>query len=396
MVLSPALTYQPVVANILAAVRGVLGQPSQKLALHEPQFGGREWEYLKECLDSGWVSSAGSYVDRFERDLMSFTGTACAVATSSGTAALHICLLLAGVKAGDEVLVPALTFVATANAVSYVAAVPHFIDSEAMSFGVDADKLDAHLRETARTVDGVCLNQRTGAPIRALIVMHVFGQPADLDALNEVARRWHLVLIEDAAEALGSTYHGRHIGNVGLLSALSFNGNKVVTTGGGGAILTNDVQLGRRAKHLTTTARLHHRWRFVHDEVGFNYRLPNLNAALGCAQLEELPAFIECKRVLAARYERAFKQVSGVRFVTEPTDTRSNYWLNAIVLDGCNEPLLDEMLDALNDAGFASRPVWTLMHRLPMFRDFPRSDLAVAEQLEARIVNLPSSARLGT
>jgi perosamine synthetase len=383
-------------SDVLAAVREVLGQPSKALALHEPEFAGREWDYLKECLDTGWVSSVGSYVARFEHGLATYTGARHAIATSSGTSALHICLLLAGVKAGDEVLIPTLTFIATANAVAYLAASPHFVDSEPVSLGMDAARLDEYLRDTARLAGGVCVNRHTGAPIRALVVMHVFGHPADLDALSEVALRWHLVLIEDAAESLGSSYHGRHTGNVGLLSALSFNGNKIVTTGGGGAVLTNDAALGRRAKHLTTTARTPHRWSFLHDEVGYNYRLPNLNAALGCAQLEQLGSMLERKRRLAARYAKAFANVEGVKFLNEPPGTSSNYWLNAIVLDVAHEALRDNLLVALNDDGYMSRPVWTLMHKLPMYDTCPHMDLTVAEQMEARIINLPSSAKLGT
>lgn len=380
---------------VLSAVRDVLGTPDAPIALHEPEFAGREWEYVKECLDTGWVSSVGAFVDRFERDLCALTGARVAVATSNGTAALHVCLLLAGVRARDEVLLPTLTFVATANAVSYLAATPHFVDSETVSLGVDAVRLDAYLRESADVVDGVCVNRRSGATIRALVAMHVFGHPCDLDALDEVARRWKLVLIEDAAESLGSTYHGRHAGSVGRLAALSFNGNKVVTTGGGGAILTSDAEMGRRAKHLTTTARTPHRWSFLHDEVGYNYRLPNINAALGCAQLERLASMVDRKRTLAVRYQRAFAAVDGVRSVREPEGTRSNYWLNAIVLDAAQQGRRDDVLSALNDARYMSRPVWTLMHRLPMYLACPRMDLTVAEQLEARIVNLPSSAKLG-
>ena len=383
-----------VVDDVLGAVRAVLGDARQPIALHEPEFGGREWDYVKQCLDTGWVSSVGSFVDRFERDLSAFTGAAHAIATSNGTSALHVCLLLAGVRPGDEVLMPALTFIATANAVSYVSAVPHFVDSETVSLAVDAVKLEAHLQDTAQLVDGVCINHRTGAPIRALVVMHVFGHPADLDALDALARRWHLVLIEDAAESLGSTYRGRHTGNVGALSALSFNGNKVVTTGGGGAVLTNDAGLARRAKHLTTTARTPHRWSFLHDEVGYNYRLPNLNAALGCAQVEQLPSFVERKRRLAERYRSAFEGVDGVRFLVEPPGTSSNYWLNAVVLDGENAGQRDALLAALNDAGYMARPLWTPMHRLPMYAACPRDDLEVTEQFEARVVNVPSSAKL--
>lgn len=385
----------PVVAQVLQAMRGVLGQPQHTVPLHEPEFAGHEWQYVKECLDTGWVSSAGFYVERFEQQLAAYTGARHAVATSNGTAALHICLLLAGVTAGDEVLVPTLTFIATVNAISYLAAVPHFVDAESRSLGVDAARLDAYLERTARLERDVCINRLTRARVRALVVMHVFGHPVDLDAVAAVAARWRLILIEDAAESLGSTYRGRHTGNFGLLAALSFNGNKIVTTGGGGAVLTNDPALGRRAKHLTTTARTPHQWGFLHDEVGYNYRLPNINAALGCAQLERLPEMLAHKRRLAARYEAAFAGIRDVTFLREPSGTVSNYWLNAIVLGERYAASRDQLLAALNNAGYGSRPVWTLMHRLPMYRVCPRMDLTVAEQLEARIVNLPSSARLG-
>ena len=385
----------PVVRGVLDAVARVLGPPRGTIALHEPEFAGREWEYVKECIDTGWVSSVGSYVDRFERELAAYTGAQAAIATSNGTAALHTCMILAGVQPGDEVLLPTLTFIATANAVTYANATPHFLDSETVSLGIDASRTDAYLREVATLVDGVCVNRRTGAPIRALVAMHVFGHPADLDALVEVAARWKLVLIEDAAESLGSSYRGRHTGNVGLVSALSFNGNKIVTTGGGGAVLTNDAALARRAKHLTTTARVGHPWSFIHDEIGYNYRLPNLNAALGCAQLEQLPAAVERKRHLALRYEHELRAVPGVTFLHEPPHTRANYWLNAVILAEEERGERDALLRALNDAGYMARPLWTLMHRLPMYSACPRMEVSVAESLEARVVNLPSSARLG-
>lgn len=384
------------VTTVLDAVRQVLGQPSEMLALHEPQFSGREWSYVKECIDTGWVSSVGSFVDRFERDLAAFTGAAHAIATSNGTAALHMCLILSGVETGDEVLLPALTFIATANAVSYLAAIPHFVDSEQTSLGIDAAKLDEYLSKVAYLAGDVCINRSTGARIRALVVMHVFGHPADIEGLSAVARKWRLALVEDAAESLGSTYQGRHTGNFGSVSALSFNGNKVVTTGGGGAVLTNDPELARRAKHLSTTARVAHRWSFLHDEVGYNYRLPNINAALGCAQLEQLPEFVRQKRRLADNYAQAFAGVSGVRFLREPAGTSSNYWLNTIVLDERHAGRRDDLLAALNDARYMSRPVWTLMHRLPMYAATPRMDLPTAEDLEARVINLPSSPKLAT
>ncbi|MFN9805816.1 MAG: LegC family aminotransferase, partial [Betaproteobacteria bacterium] len=297
---------------------------------------------------------------------------------------------------GDEVLMPALTFIATANAVSYARAVPHFVDSEEVTLGVDAAHLQAYLERTAERRGGSTFNRQTGARIRALVVMHVFGHPCDMDALVALAERWHLVLIEDAAESLGSYYKGRHTGNLGLVAALSFNGNKVVTTGGGGAVLTNDPVLGKRAKHLSTTARVPHRWSFLHDEVGYNYRLPNLNAALGCAQLENLASFIERKRRLAARYEAAFVGVPGLRFLREVEKARGNYWLNAIVLDPGEARHRDILLTVLNDAGYVSRPIWTLMHRLPMYVDCPRMPLPMAESLEARVINIPSSPRLAS
>lgn len=391
---SPALPAYTLAREVRDRLKAVLGETNATIPLHEPEFRGEEWTYLKDCLDTGWVSSVGAYVDRLETDLAEITGVSRAVAVANGTAALHICLELAGVQPGDEVLVPALTFIATANAVSYAGAKPHFVDSESITLGVDAAKLDAHLEEVAELVDGVCVNRRTGAPIRALVVMHVFGHPSDLDVLERVCQRWNLRLVEDAAESLGSFYKGVHTGNRGVLSALSFNGNKVVTTGGGGAILTNDPELGRRAKHLTTTARVPHRWNFLHDEVGYNYRMPNLNAALGCAQLERLPDMLRRKRELAHRYEAAFRDLPGVRFLTEPAGSISNYWLNTLIIDDLELSTRDQLLEQLNDAGYMSRPIWTLLHRLPMYSDCPRSDLTGAEQLEAAVINIPSSARL--
>lgn len=361
------------------------------LALHEPTFAGNEWAYVKECIDTGWVSTAGKYVGRFEEMLRQTTGAAHAIAVMNGTAALHICLQLAGVRRGDEVLIPALTFIATANAVAYCGATPHLVDSEERTLGMDATKLDRYLRDIAGVKDGVCVNKRTGAVIRAAVPMHTFGHPVDLDALSEVCARWKLVLVEDAAESLGATYRGRHTGNAGLLSALSFNGNKVVTTGGGGAVLTNDPVIGRRAKHITTTARLVHRWSFLHDEVGYNYRMPNLNAALGCAQLEELPRFIEAKRAQVGRYARALAGVPGVKLFTEQPWARSSYWLNALLLDVPDLATRDRLLEETNARGIQTRPVWTLMHRLPHFEACPRDDLSVAEAIDQRLVNLPSS-----
>jgi perosamine synthetase len=379
---------------ILNAVRTVTGEREGFVPLHEPEFAGNEAAYVADCIETGWVSSVGSYVDRIERDLAEFCGTSHVVAVVNGTAALHISLLLAGVERGDEVLMPTLTFIATANATSYAGGVPHFVDSEAESLGVDPDKLDAHLETIAERREDGCYNRVTGRRIAALIVMHAFGHPARLDQLVALSEKWGIRLVEDAAESLGSSYRGTHTGNFGLVSALSFNGNKVMTTGGGGAILTNDPALAQRAKHLTTTARVPDRWNFVHDEIGFNYRMPNINAALGCAQLEQVPGMLARKRRLAERYAAAFDAIDGVDFLREPGGTISNYWLCTLLLDADNADRHQELLGVLNDADLMARPVWTLMHRLPMFANGPRADLSCAEDLASRIVNVPSSPNL--
>lgn len=384
-----------IAATVVAALARVLPPPDGLLPLHEPSFAGREWDYLKECLDTGWVSSVGKFVDRFEQQLAEVAGVRRAVAVVNGTAALHVCLQLVGVERDDEVLVPALTFIATANAVSYCGAHPHFVDSEERSLGLDPARLADHLGEIAELRPAGCFNRRTGRRIKAVVPMHTFGHPVDLDPLAELCRRYRIELVEDAAESLGSYYKGRHTGNAGRVSALSFNGNKVITTGGGGAILTNDEALGQRAKHLTTTARVAHQWSFIHDAVGYNYRLPNINAALGCAQLEQLDGFIAAKRALARSYAAAFAGLPGMRFFTEPDYAASNYWLNVLLLDRPDLARRDAILAATNAAGFMTRPAWTLMHRLPMFAACPRAPLDVAEALEARLINLPSSARLG-
>lgn len=380
------------VADVVAAVRRVAGSGAP---LHEPRFGGNESAYLKECLDSTFVSSVGPFVDRFEEVLAGYTGARHAVAVVNGTAALQVALLVAGVGRGDEVLVPALTFVATSNAVAHCGAMPHFVDSERLTCGMDPAALRTHLSKIADRDGGACVNRETGRPIRAIVPMHVFGHPADLAGLQEVARDFSLAVVEDAAESLGSAYRGRHTGTFGLLGILSFNGNKTITTGGGGAILTNDPELARRAKHLTTTARVPHPWEYWHDEVGFNYRMPNLNAALGCAQLEQLPELVDAKRRLYGRYVDAFSEVAGVRLLAEPPGCRSNYWLQAIELQDDVADERDAILAATNAQGFMTRPVWALNHRLPAFAKCPSMPLPVASLIERRIINLPSSAQLG-
>jgi len=380
--------------TVVEAVRRVVGTPNGVLALHEPVFAGNEVAYLEDCIKSTFVSSVGKFVDRFERMLEELTGAKRAIAVVNGPAALHTCFTLAGVAHGDEVVSPALTFIATTNAITYCGATPHFVDSSLETLGMDAQALGTRLDAVASKTARGTVNRETGRRIAAIAPMHTFGHPVDMDAIAAIARHWDIPVVEDAAESLGSTYKGHVVGSQARLAATSFNGNKIVTTGGGGAILTNDEELGRHAKHLTTTAKLPHKWAFIHDEIGFNYRLPNLNAALGCAQLEQLDGFLKNKRSLAMAYDRAFAGVGGVRFAREPEGTTSNYWLNAILLDEAHSAMRDDVLTALNDAGFGARPAWTLMHQLPMFAACPRGDLRVAESIERRLINLPSSASI--
>lgn len=376
-------------AQEVAAVMGGLFPKGANL--HEPSFKGHEWDYVKECLDTGWVSSVGKFVDRFEADLAAYTGVKRAVVVANGTAALQICLKLAGVEAKDEVLMPALTFVATANAAAYLGAVPHFVDCDEASMGLDPVKLEDYLKSIGKIQAGALINTRTGRKIKALMPMHTFGHPVDLDPLVEICNRYHLTLIEDAAESLGSFYKGRHTGNWGKVSALSFNGNKIVTTGGGGAILTNDEALGKLAKHLTTTAKVPHRWDFFHDQLGYNYRMPNLNAALGCAQLEQLPRFIEKKRALHDRYVKAFSALKGLKVFSELSYGKSNYWLNALVLEKESAFERDAILAHCHERSIMARPAWILMNELPMYKDCPKMDLSESVSLLSRIVSIPSS-----
>lgn len=387
---------QPDTEKIIAAIKSVIHPKKEgSVALHEPFFNGNEWKYVKDCIDSTWVSYVGKYVDRFEEMLADFTGVKRAVVVVNGTAALQIALKLIGVQPGDEVLVPALTFVATANAVVHCGAIPHFVDSEEKTLGMDSQKLKDYLRDICRVNSDGCTNKQTGRQIKAVIPMHTFGHPVDLDPLADICHEFKLVMIEDAAESLGSFYKGKHTGNWGKLSILSFNGNKTITTGGGGAILTNDEELGRLAKHLTTTAKLPHRWEYRHDHIGYNFRLPNINAALGCAQMEQLPGFLEKKRVLATRYQRAFEDIEGIKFFCEPPYAKSNYWLNVLLLDEANLDQRDKLLEKTHDAGIMTRPVWTLLNKLAMFQDCPCMDLSRANNLEARLINIPSSSFLG-
>ena len=379
---------------ITERVRGVTGVA--QAALHEPRFAGNEWAYVKQCIDTGWVSSVGSFVDRFERDLAAYTGARHAVVVSNGTSGLQIALHVSGVLPGDEVIVPALSFVATANAVMHCGAQPHFADSDVTSLGLAVAPLAEYLARITEQRGGACVNRESGRRVAAIVPMHTFGHPVDMPALMELAARLNIAVVEDAAESLGSLADGHHTGTFGRCAMLSFNGNKIVTTGGGGAIITDDAELARHAKHLTTTAKQPHRWAFLHDAVGYNYRMPNLNAAMGCAQLEQIDGFLQAKRELTQRYAQALHDVAGVSLFVERPGTRSNYWLQTLILDRDVADQRDDILAATNAAGQMTRPVWELLTRLPMYTACAAMPTPVAQDLARRIVNLPSSPQLVT
>ena len=378
--------------QVITAIRTVVG--SSPAVLHEPTFNGNEWRYVKECLDSTFVSSVGEFVNRFETDLADFTGSTYVIAVVNGTAALHIALMLAGVKSGDEVLIPPLSFVATANAVVYCGANPHFVDCHESTLGIDPVKLRDYLSTQTELRSGHCVNKSTGRIIRAMVPVHTFGHPVDLEGLISIARDYKLVMIEDAAESIGSYYDNQHTGTFSKLGILSFNGNKTVTTGGGGAILTGDVAVAKHARHITTTAKMPHAWEYRHDDIGYNYRLPNLNAALGCAQLEQLPTILAAKRELFRRYEQAFTQVSNIKLISEPEKCHSNYWLQTILMDQDVLGQRNRLLEATNNAGYMTRPAWSMLHESQPFKNCPKMDLSCACSLAARLVNIPSSPSL--
>ena len=376
------------------ALRKALPDAKLPVGLHDPHFAGNEWTYVKECLDTGWVSYNGAFVSRLESMLVDLTGAGACAAVVSGTVAIEMALRIVGVGPGDEVLSPTLTFIATNNAIAHVGAVPHFVDSEAGSLGVDVEKLARHLDNIAEIVGDSTRNRLTGRRLAAILPMHCFGLPVDMDALLALAERWRLPVIEDAAEAIGSTYKGRACGSLAPVACLSFNGNKIVTTGGGGAVLTRDPELGRRLRHLTSTAKTPHPFEFIHDEIGWNYRMPNINAALGCAMLEQLPDRLKAKRILQERYEAVFAATNRVSMVREPKYGRSNYWLSAAMLDSSDAAERDSIIEATHKAGYLCRAVWRLSHTLPMYQDCPRMDLGGAEDLQPRIINLPSAPQL--
>lgn len=370
-------------------VREVFAQKEGMIILHDPRFIGNERKYLMDAMDSNFVSSVGEYVNRFEQAICDYTGSKFAVAAVNGTSALHICLLLAGVRQGEEVITQPVSFIATCNAISYTGAKPVFVDVDKHTMGMSAEKLEDFLKENARKgADGYTYNNKTGKRFAAVVPMHTFGHPCDLEGLLEVCERYNITLVEDAAESIGSIYKGKHTGVFGKLAALSFNGNKVITTGGGGMILTQDEKLAKLAKHITTTAKVPHRWEYNHDYTAYNYRLTNLAAALGLGQIEQCDFFIEQKRKLTDKY-KAFFAGKDIEFFTEPENCRSNYWLNAVILKNREER--DAFLTYTNDNGVMTRPIWVLNNKLNMYKGCQCGDLSNAQWLEDRVVNIPST-----
>lgn len=376
--------------EIISFIKSLYGH-ADFIPLHEPRFFGNEKKYLNECIDSTFVSSVGKFVDMFEQKIAEFTGAKYAVTTTNGTAALHISLLLSGVEHGDEVMTQPLTFIATCNAISYCNADPVFIDVDLDTLGLSPTALKEFLKNNCEISGQKCINKKSGKTIKACVPMHTFGHPCKIDEIKTICDEWHIALVEDAAESLGSYYGGRHTGTFGLVGAISFNGNKIITSGGGGCIITNDEVIAKKAKHITTTAKIPHKWEYVHDLVGYNYRLPNINAALLMAQLEQLEKFLASKRELAIKYKNFFAN-TDIKFIEEPKNSKSNYWLQAILLK--DKSRRDEFLEFTNKNGVMTRPIWRLMNELEMYRDCQKDELKNAKYLEERVVNIPSSVRV--
>jgi aminotransferase in exopolysaccharide biosynthesis len=360
------------------------------IPLHQPRFVGNEKKYLNECIDSTFVSSVGKFVDEFEKKIAKYTGAKYAVATTNGTSAIHISLIVGGVKQDDEVITQPVNFVACCNAISYCNAKPIFIDVDKDSMGLSPSALKFFLENNTTVKNKQCINNRTHKVIKACVPMHSYGHPCRIDEIKKICDEYYIFLIEDAAESVGSLYKNKHTGTFGHLGAMSFNGNKIITAGGGGCIVTNDNFLAKKAKHLTTTAKVPHKWNFNHDMVGYNYRMPNLNASILVAQLEHLDNFISNKRNLAHKYETFFKSLE-YDFFKETENSKSNYWLNSIILKDKNQR--DQFLEETNSKGIMTRPIWTLMNKLPMFKDSQCDDLKNSEWLDQRVVNIPSSVK---
>jgi len=373
---------------IIDFIRATFDEKDAYIPLHQPLFDNIDRKYVLEAIDSTFVSSIGKFVDRFEDMIKGYTGAKCAVAIVNGTSALHLSLLLAGVKRNDLVITQPLSFIATCNAISYIGAEPIFIDIDRKTLGLSADKLLDFLKEKTKIVDGQCFHKKSGKRISACVPMHSFGHPAAIDEIVKYCNQFHIVVIEDAAESLGSFYKGKHTGRFGLIGTFSFNGNKTITCGGGGIIITDDVGIGKMAKHLSTQSKIPHKWNFSHDFIGFNYRLPNLNAALACSQMEKLENYIENKRELALKY-RSFFETVNIPFFEEPANARSNFWLNVIFME--NRQQRNEFLEFSYKSGVMTRPAWTLMNKLDMFKNCFCENISNALLVEDCLVNIPSS-----
>lgn len=378
------------IPETIVFIRDLYGEKEAFIPLHAPTFAGNEKKYLEECIDTTFVSSVGKFVDLFEQKVAEYTAAKYAVVCVNGTNALHIALKLSGVEEGDMVITQPLTFIATTNAIVYAGAVPAFVDVDKDTMGLSPTSLERFLQDNTQLRNGACYHKQTGRRIKACLPMHTFGHACRIEEILAICEHYHIAVVEDAAEAMGSYYKGKHLGTFAPIGAISFNGNKTITTGGGGMILTDDEAIAQRAKHLTTQAKLPHAWEFVHDEIGYNYRMPNINAALGVAQLEQLDGFLVNKRATAEAYKAYFEK-QGIAFFAERENEKCNYWLNAIILKDKEER--NAFLTEANAQGVMSRPIWQLMNRLPMFVNCERGNLSNAEWLEARVVNIPSGVR---
>ena len=377
--------------KVISFIRKTYSTPTDFIPLHEPRFIGNEKKYVMDAIDSTFVSSVGKYVDQFEEMIKKYTGAKHAIAVVNGTAALHMSLILAGVKRDELVITQALSFIATCNAISYIGAEPVFIDIDQKTLGLSAESLKNFLKNV-ELIDGIAIHKPSGKKVAACIPMHTFGFPVEIDTIIELCNQFNIPVIEDAAESIGSTYKNKHTGTFGLLGTYSFNGNKTITCGGGGIIVTNNDEIGKLAKHLTTQAKVPHRWEYVHDHIGYNYRCPNLNAALACAQLEKLEEFIENKRNTSNEYKDFFSEIDELEYLEEPENSKSNYWLHAVLLKNREER--DLFLEKMNDNGVMSRPIWALMNKLPMFKHCIHDGLKNSLEIESRLVNIPSSVRI--
>lgn len=376
--------------TIIKKIRSVVG--AGRHSLHEPVFFGNEWKYVKKTLDDNYVSSVGGFIKKFEDKLKKFTGSKYAIAVVNGTAALHLTMKACGIKNNEEVLVPTLTFIGTANAITYCGAVPHFIDCELSTLGIDPIALEKYLKKNTKKVGNSLINIKTKRKISAIIPVHIFGNICQIEKINQIAKKFNLIVIEDAAEALGTFLKSKHAGNFGIAGCISFNGNKILTTGGGGAIITNNKKLSNKIRHLSTTAKINHSWEYIHDHVGYNYRMPNLNAALGLAQVENLKKFLQSKRKLFTEYNKKFSSIDSIKILKESENSKSNYWLNSIILKKPSTKNRDKIIKLAKENNIYLRPVWRPLHMLRPYKSMPCMPIKNADIIYKSLINIPSSS----